>query len=132
MNMRIESDSIGSRELPAEVYYGVQSLRAMENFPITGRRVRGEMIVSLALLKKACAITNASAGVVDKGIADAIEAACEQAKATKGKPTAVIMKTVKGKGVSFMENSVKWHGSAPKADQYEQAVNEINAAIAAL
>ena len=76
--LRIESDSIGSKEIPAEAYYGVQSLRAKENFPITGRQIRSEMIVSLALLKKACALTNAAAGVVDKGIADAITDACDR------------------------------------------------------
>lgn len=56
-------------------------------------------------------------------IADAVAAA----KACKGKPTAVICKTVKGKGVSFMENQVGWHGAAPNAEQYEQAVAELNA-----
>ncbi len=61
-------------------------------------------------------------------IADAVAAA----KECKGKPTAVIMKTVKGAGVSFMENNVKWHGSAPNKEQYEQAVAEIKAAVAAL
>ena len=61
-----------------------------------------------------------------------IEKAVKAAKETKGAPTAVIMKTVKGKGVSFMENNVKWHGSAPKQEQYEQAVAEINAYIASL
>ena len=61
-----------------------------------------------------------------------IEAAVTAAKACSGKPTAVICKTVKGKGVSFMENNVKWHGSAPNKEQYEQAVAEINAAVAAL
>ncbi len=70
--------------------------------------------------------------VIDGHDLNAIEAAVNLAKATKGKPTAVVMHTVKGKGVSFMENNVKWHGSAPKADQYEQAVAEINAAIASL
>jgi len=74
---RIESDSIGSKAIPPEAYYGVQSLRAKENFPITGRRIPGEMIVSLALLKKACAITNAAAGVIEKRLADAITAACD-------------------------------------------------------
>lgn len=60
----------------------------------------------------------------------AIENAVEEAKATKGKPTAIIMKTVKGKGVSYMENQVGWHGSAPKQDQYEIAMAELNAAMA--
>ncbi len=60
---------------------------------------------------------------------DAIEAAFEQAKTVKGKPTAIIAKTVKGKGVSFMENQVGWHGSAPNDEQYAQAVAEIKATM---
>ena len=59
---------------------------------------------------------------------DQIEDAVEKAKACKDKPTAIIMKTVKGKGVSFMENNVAWHGAAPNAEQYEIAMNELNAA----
>lgn len=74
---RIESDSIGSKTLPNDVYYGVQSLRAMENFPITGNRMIAPMIHSLALLKKACAIANQRAGVLPERIADAIVAACD-------------------------------------------------------
>ena len=60
---------------------------------------------------------------------DEIEAALENAKATKGRPTAIIAKTVKGKGVSFMENQVGWHGSAPNDEQYEIAVSELKNAI---
>lgn len=74
---RREKDSIGSKNVPADAYYGVQSLRAMENFSITGTRMRHEMIDSLALLKKACAIANRNAGVLEPCIADAIEAACD-------------------------------------------------------
>ncbi len=55
-----------------------------------------------------------------------IEEACKAAKECKGRPTAVICKSVKGKGVSFMENKVNWHGAAPNQEQYEQAVKEIN------
>lgn len=58
-----------------------------------------------------------------------IEDAIEKAKACNDKPTAIIMKTVKGKGVSFMENQVSWHGSAPNAEQYEKAMAELDAAI---
>ena len=43
----------------------------------------------------------------------------------KGKPTAIIMKTVKGKGISFMENQAGWHGKAPNADEYKQAMKEL-------
>ena len=58
-----------------------------------------------------------------------IEAAFAEAKNVKGKPTAIIAKTVKGKGVSFMENQVGWHGSAPNDEQYEKAVAEIKATM---
>ena len=61
--------------------------------------------------------------------AEAFEAAFAEARATKGKPTAIIAKTVKGKGVSFMENQVGWHGSAPNDEQYEKAVAEIRATM---
>ena len=60
---------------------------------------------------------------------DDIEKAFSSARECKGKPTAIVMKTVKGKGVSFMENQVNWHGSAPNAEQYEAAMNELNAVL---
>ena len=63
---------------------------------------------------------------------DEIESALENAKATKGKPTAIIAKSVKGKGVSFMENQVNWHGAAPNAEQYETAMAELRAVLAGL
>ena len=74
---RLESDSIGKKNVPVKAYYGVQSLRAMENFSITGSRMRKEMIEALALLKKACAISNKKAGALDAPVADAIVAACD-------------------------------------------------------
>ena len=61
-----------------------------------------------------------------------IEAAFNEAKATKGKPTLILAKSTKGKGVSYMENSVAWHGAAPKQAEYEIAVKELNEALAAL
>lgn len=62
---------------------------------------------------------------IDGNDLDQIEAALEQARACKGKPFAIIMKTVKGKGVSFMENQVGWHGKAPNKDEYEIAMKEL-------
>ena len=56
---------------------------------------------------------------------DAIDAAFKEAKATKGQPTAIIAKTVKGKGVSFMENKAGWHGTAPSAEQCAEAIAEL-------
>ena len=58
---------------------------------------------------------------------DAIEKAFAEAKTVQGKPTAIIAKTVKGKGVSFMENKVSWHGAAPNDEQYEAALAELKA-----
>ena len=58
-----------------------------------------------------------------------IAAALNEAKTVKGKPTAIVAKTVKGKGVSFMENRVEWHGSAPKDAQYEQGIEELRAQL---
>ena len=75
---RLESDSIGNKSVPVDAYYGVQSLRAVENFDITGLRMRREMINSLALLKKACAIANREAGALEPAIANAIVAACDE------------------------------------------------------
>ncbi|MDD6236974.1 MAG: transketolase [Clostridiales bacterium] len=61
-----------------------------------------------------------------------MERAFAEADQVSGKPVAIIQKSVKGKGVSFMENQVSWHGSAPNKEQYEQAMAELNAALAAL
>lgn len=58
--------------------------------------------------------------------------AINEAKATKGNPTAIIMKSVKGKNVSFMENNPAWHGAAPKKDEYEQAIKELDEIIKGL
>ncbi|MBQ4104883.1 MAG: transketolase [Clostridia bacterium] len=63
---------------------------------------------------------------------DDIEAAFEKAKTVKGQPTAILAKTVKGKGVSFMENQVDWHGKGPNKEEYEKACAELQATIAEL
>ena len=63
---------------------------------------------------------------------DAIEEAFNKAKNTKGAPSAIVIKTVKGKGVSYMEDDAGWHGKAPNDAEYEQAMNELNAQLAEL
>ena len=70
--------------------------------------------------------------VIDSHSYDAIYDAIEEAKATKGKPTLVLAKSVKGKGVSFMENNPAWHGAAPNQEQFEQAIRELDATIKGL
>ena len=63
---------------------------------------------------------------------DQMEQAFAEAKTVKGKPTAIVMKTIKGKGVSFMENNAGWHGKAPNDAEYAQAMDEIQAVLAGL
>ena len=67
--------------------------------------------------------------VTDAHDFDKLAAAVDEAKATKGKPTAVIMKSVKGKNVSFMENNAAWHGSAPNEEQFKAATAELDKII---
>jgi len=76
---RIEKDSLGSLEVPADAYYGVQTLRAIENFPITGYRIHPALIRAMAIVKKAAALANRDTGHLDAKIADAISAAAEGA-----------------------------------------------------
>lgn len=70
--------------------------------------------------------------VVDGHDFDQLKMALSGARATKGQPTAIIMHTTKGKGVSFMENQVGWHGSAPNKEQYDAAMAELTARLAEL
>ncbi len=63
---------------------------------------------------------------------DQLKAALDEARVTKGMPTAIIMKTVKGKGVSYMENAVDWHGKAPNDEQYKIAMEDLEKAGEAL
>lgn len=78
MRTRLESDSIGTKAVPEEAYYGVQSLRAHENFQITGHQMNPEFLKNLALIKKAAAITNRNAGELDSSKAAAIIEASEE------------------------------------------------------
>lgn len=78
MKMRMESDSIGSMEVPEESYYGIQALRASKNFKITNKRINKELIVSIAEVKKAAAITNKNAELLNCTIANAIINACDE------------------------------------------------------
>ena len=75
---RVEKDSIGVKDIPEEVYYGVQTLRAAENFHITGLNMHPEIINSLAYIKKASANTNCEVGILEKKKAQAIVQACDE------------------------------------------------------
>ena len=69
---------------------------------------------------------------IDGNDFEQIESSLNKAKTIKGKPTVIIASTVKGKGVSYMENQVGWHGKAPNADEYQTAMKELNEQLKAL
>lgn len=78
MKYRIEKDSLGELKVPAKAYYGIQSLRGKKNFNITGYKLPPVFIKSLAMVKKATALMNGDAGVLDKEVVDAMVQACEE------------------------------------------------------
>jgi aspartate ammonia-lyase len=84
-NVRREHDSLGERDVPNHAYYGVQTIRAIENFPFSGMHVRHyeHFVRALACVKKACAHANAELGVLDKKIAEGIAKACDEILAGK-------------------------------------------------
>src|SRR5215207_7046163 len=80
---RIETDSMGEMRVPAAAYYGAQTARAVQNFPISGLRFPREFICALGLIKKHAAITNSELELLDRKFADAIVRASEEVIAGK-------------------------------------------------
>lgn len=78
MKYRIEHDLLGKKEVPVDAYYGIHTLRAYENFHISGQKIHRELIISLAMVKKAAAIANMKAGLLDEKRAKAIILACDE------------------------------------------------------
>src|SRR5574340_1436718 len=78
MKTRIEIDSMGPLEVPADAYYGVQTQRAVTNFPISGRPLPSRLIHAMGRIKRAAAEINLELGLLDKKIADAIVAAATE------------------------------------------------------
>jgi len=76
--MRIEHDLLGERKLDDYCYYGIHTLRASENFNLSGRAIHPKLVEALVTVKKACALTNCEIGILDKKIADAIIQACDE------------------------------------------------------
>src|SRR5579864_23023 len=102
---RTEKDSIGPKEIPADVYYGVQTARAVENYPISGMRAHPSLIRAIGMVKQAAAEANKSLGLVDDKRADAIIAAAKEVVAGKWDPQFVVDVFQAGAGVSFHMNS---------------------------
>lgn len=104
-DFRVEKDSIGTKDVPQNVYYGVQSLRAAENFHITGLSMHPEIINSLAYIKKAAAIANCEINLLNKNVADAIVKACDEILAGKFHEQFIVDPIQGGAGTSINMNA---------------------------
>ena len=109
--------------------YGLDNLCAIVD--VNGLQIDGRTadVMPSEPLDRKFAAFNWHVITVDGHDLDALRAAFAEARQVKGQPTVLIAKTVKGKGVSFMENDAGWHGKAPNAEQYEKAVAELDAAV---
>ncbi len=103
--VRSEKDSIGVKEIPADVYYGVQTARAVENYPISGLRAHPALIRAIGMVKYAAAEASKSLGLVDEKRADAIMQAAKEVMDGKWNQSFVVDVFQAGAGVSFHMNS---------------------------
>ncbi|HEX9908742.1 MAG TPA: aspartate ammonia-lyase [Thermoplasmata archaeon] len=104
MRTRRERDSLGAREVPSDAYYGIQTLRATENFPVSGIRARPEFIRAYAMVKKAAALANVDVRWLDPKIGKAIVAACDEIFAGRLHDQFVVDDFQAGAGTSFNMN----------------------------
>jgi len=105
MKTRLDSDSIGTLQIPENAYYGVQTLRGQQNFPITGRTLHPVQIKMLAALKKACAMANCAAGLMDVKVRDAIVIASEEIMAGQHHDAFIVDPIQGGAGTSANMNA---------------------------
>ncbi len=103
--MRTEKDSIGSKEIPAGVYYGIQTARAVENYPISGMRAHPTLIRAFGMVKQAAAEANRDLGLVDEKRANAIIQAAQEVQEGRWNDQFVVDVFQAGAGVSFHMNS---------------------------
>jgi len=102
---RTEKDSLGTKEIPAGVYYGIQTARAVENYPISGMRAHPTFIKALGMIKQAAAEANQELGLVDEKRARAISQAAKEVQQGKWDPEFVVDVFQAGAGVSLHMNS---------------------------
>jgi aspartate ammonia-lyase len=102
---RTEKDSLGTKEIPAHVYYGIQTARARENYPISGMRAHKTLIRAIGMVKEAAAEANRDLGLVDEKIATAIMQAAKEVEMGKWDEEFVVDVFQAGAGVSFHMNS---------------------------
>jgi aspartate ammonia-lyase len=102
---RIERDPLGEREVPDEAYYGIQTLRAVENFPISGLRAHADLVTATVLVKKAAALANLALGRLDRSIAEAIVGAADDVLAGRYRDQFVVDVYQAGAGTSHNMNT---------------------------
>jgi len=102
---RVEKDSLGYKEVPAHAYYGIQTARAVENYPISGLRAHPTLIRAIAMVKEAAALANRELGLVDSKTANAIIEAAKEVQQDKLHEHFVVDVFQAGAGVSFHMNS---------------------------
>ncbi|HKW25585.1 MAG TPA: aspartate ammonia-lyase [Terriglobales bacterium] len=102
---RTEKDSLGTKDIPAGVYYGIQTARAVENYPISGMRAHSTFIQALGMIKQAAAEANQELGLVDEKRARAISQAAKEVQQGKWDPEFVVDVFQAGAGVSLHMNS---------------------------
>lgn len=103
--VRIEKDFLGSREVPNDVYYGIQTLRAVDNFPITGYRIHEELIKAMAIVKKSAALANMEVKQLNSRLGEAIVAAAEEIIAGKWHDHFIVDPIQGGAGTSINMNA---------------------------
>src|SRR5262245_7989192 len=101
---REEKDSLGVRSIPHEAYWGAQTSRAIENYPISGERAHPELILAYARIKKACAMTNEAVGRLDRRKTEAITRACDEILGGQHRDQFVVDVYQAGAGTSFHMN----------------------------
>ena len=133
MTFRVEHDLLGDREVPADVYWGVHTLRAIENFPISGERIghNPELVAALAAIKQAAALANSELGLLDAPRTDAIVRACVEIRAGALHDQFVVDVIQGGAGTSTNMNAnevvansaLEWMGHG-KGDYHQLHPNE--------
>lgn len=104
VNVRVEKDFLGEKEVQSDALYGIQTLRAVENFPITGLRIHTDLIVALAEVKKAAARANRDVGLLDGTIAEAIVKAADEVAAGQFHDQFIVDAIQGGAGTSINMN----------------------------
>src|SRR3954466_7274729 len=113
METRVERDPLGDVRVPAEAYFGAQTQRAVENFPISGLHAPAPLVVATVLIKQACARANAALGRLDPAIAVAIDQASEESLG--GEPRAHLVRDPNPAGAGAAHNRTANEGLANRA-----------------